>query len=782
MKVQASIHILKALLLASCASTAALAQEVPPETAPQQATADVGGGDIVVTARRREESLSRVPVAITAISAQDLTRRSIQSEADLQLTTPGVTVRQNLSQNQLNFSIRGQSVDAFSNSSPGVLPYINEVQVSASTATSFFDLQGIQILKGPQGTLFGRNATGGAVLYQTQKPTNVFEGYVSGRIGNYDARGLQGAVNIPIVDDTVLLRVAGDYDKRDGYIHNVYRDTYSGGRDARSVRVSLTVKPFDGLTNELVGQYGWFGGTNADPFLFSVNACGLTNNGYTPASSAACLYNPSFPGFAAFLAAHPGVYPDGAKALEGFVRTLGKYTSYSDFPARHRARAGYITNSTSYVISDSLTIKNVLGFTKSRANEQNDLDATPYPIFASVSPANPVGQTFHTRQFSEELQLQGEAAGGRLKYIIGGYYSFQKDTQFYPLLAFDVSPAIPGSPVTYGWSTVNRSRAIFAQSSYTFGGALDRLSVTTGLRYTWETYGFSETAGTIFAGAAPERAKFSKPSWNFSLDYQATPALLVYAATRGSWRTGGFNGFSPPINTTVDNGGNLFLPETVRDVEVGVKYSGRVADVPVHMNLALYNQWVKKIQRTAYYVLNGNPLSFTANVPKAEITGVEFDGGIKPTHWLDVGGSVAFANARFTSPRVSFFGTSTDFGPYADTPRWTGTAYVQVTAPLGDDRGTLGLRGEVYAQTGQYFSNLNNTLNPNTRLPGYHLVNLRLDWEKPFAVPVTLSAFARNVANKGYFVGGVPEGANLGVNIASWGQARTYGMELKYAF
>lgn len=768
-------RVLFSVLLASASITPAYAQD-----ATNKGNGSVANSaEIVVTARRREESLARVPVSITAISGDDLQKRQILSEADLQITTPGVTVRQNLSQNQLNFSIRGQGVDAFSNSSPGVLPYINEIQVSASTATSFFDLAGIQILKGPQGTLFGRNATGGAVLYQTHKPTNEFEGFVSARVGNYGQAGVQGAINIPVVDDTVLLRVSGDYNKADGYVHNVFRDTYTGGRDARSVRVALTVKPVEGLTNELVGQYGFFGGTNADPFLYSVNACGLTNNGYTPDSTTACLYNPSFPAFAAFLAAHPGVYPDGAKPLEAFVRTLGDFTAYNDFPARHRARAGFISNSTTYEINSDMTLKNVIGFTQSHANEQNDLDGTSYPAFGARSPADPIGESFRTRQFSNELQLQGKAAYGSLDYIVGGYYSFQRDRQDYPLFAFDVSPAIPGTPVHYGWTTVDRSRALFAQATYRFGGGF---SVTGGFRYTWETYSIEQQSGTLFGASPSERVEFSKPSWTLGIDYQASDQLLLYVATRGSWRTGGFNGFSPPINTTADNGGNLFLPETVKDIEIGAKFAGRLGEVPFRFNIAAYNQWIDNVQRTAYFVLNGNPLSFTANIPKAEVTGLEADAFIKPVSWLELGGSVAFANARFTSPRVTFFGNTVDFGPYADTPRWSGSAYAQVSAPLEGDAGTLVFRGELYAQTGQFFSNLNDSINPNTRLPGYALGNLRIDWEEPFSAPVTISAFVKNVGNRGYWVGGVPEGANLGVNIASWGQPRMYGTELKFRF
>ncbi|MBL0116833.1 MAG: Plug domain-containing protein [Sphingomonadales bacterium] len=130
--------------------------------------------DIIVTARRTEEKLQDVPVAVTAFGQQALAERRISSESDLQTATPGLTVRQTISSNQINYAIRGQSIDAFSFTAPAVTAYFNEVQVGGTSATSFFDLQSIQVLKGPQGTLFGRNATGGAVLYSAAKPTGDF--------------------------------------------------------------------------------------------------------------------------------------------------------------------------------------------------------------------------------------------------------------------------------------------------------------------------------------------------------------------------------------------------------------------------------------------------------------------------------------------------------------------------------------------------------------------------------------------------------------------------------
>ncbi len=157
--------IVTAMLMAGVAiplAPAAWAQDSADEAATS--------GEIIVTARRREESLSKVPIAITAIDGADLAKRAIVNENDLQAAVPGLVIRQNGGIHSFNYSIRGQSVDTFTNSPPSVLPYVNEVQISTLSASTFYDMGGIQVLKGPQGTLFGRNATGGAVLYRPRRP------------------------------------------------------------------------------------------------------------------------------------------------------------------------------------------------------------------------------------------------------------------------------------------------------------------------------------------------------------------------------------------------------------------------------------------------------------------------------------------------------------------------------------------------------------------------------------------------------------------------------------
>lgn len=221
-----------ALLSVTTFNASAIAQTNSNATSPAQASdqspdtptnkADVGtSADIVVTAQRRSERLSRVPISVVSISAETLQSKVISSEQDLGTTVPGLLVKNGQTANQLSYSMRGQTLDPFSGTSPAVLPYLNEVPYSPyNTATSFFDLNSIQVLKGPQGTLFGRNATGGAVLYTTPMPGDEVSGNLVVRGGQRETFQLQGAIDLPLAKDLLTVRLAGDISKQKGFILN----------------------------------------------------------------------------------------------------------------------------------------------------------------------------------------------------------------------------------------------------------------------------------------------------------------------------------------------------------------------------------------------------------------------------------------------------------------------------------------------------------------------------------------------------------------------------------
>ena len=170
--------------IALLATQSAFAQERTQKPAAEAAAS--GTGDIVVTARRKEESIQSVPVAVVAFGQEAIANRTIRTESDLQRVVPGLTIRETEGSNQIAYSIRGQTIDAFTGSALAVVPYVNEVQANGNAASNFYDLGSIQVLKGPQGTLFGRNSTGGAVLATTAKPVNQNEGNISLSYGNYN--------------------------------------------------------------------------------------------------------------------------------------------------------------------------------------------------------------------------------------------------------------------------------------------------------------------------------------------------------------------------------------------------------------------------------------------------------------------------------------------------------------------------------------------------------------------------------------------------------------------
>ena len=245
---------------------------------------------IIVTAQRRSESLSKVPVSVSAFNADALLQRNVSSEQDLAALVPGLIVKSGQNSNQISFTLRGQTLDPFSGSSPAVLTYVNEAPLSAgNTSTAFFDFSSVQVLKGPQGTLFGRNATGGAVLYETTKPGDVFSANGTIRAGERNLIQVQGGVDIP-VSEAIRIRLAGDYTKQDGYIRNANTGSTLGDTDSKSGRVTLVIEPADGFKMTTVAQYSDFGGTEGAGGLYSYHACGETNNGYTLTATLDCVY------------------------------------------------------------------------------------------------------------------------------------------------------------------------------------------------------------------------------------------------------------------------------------------------------------------------------------------------------------------------------------------------------------------------------------------------------------------------------------------------------------
>jgi iron complex outermembrane receptor protein len=204
------------------------------------------------------------------------------------------------------------------------------------------------------------------------------------------------------------------------------------------------------------------------------------------------------------------------------------------------------------------------------------------------------------------------------------------------------------------------------------------------------------------------------------------------------------------------------------------------------LNLAVYKQWVEDVQRVEFPDPDGPgglaSIAVTANVPEAQVQGIELEASIHATSWLELGLSAAVTDAEFTDGNVVLFGTNYSYGPVGDTPKRSGVAYAQLHLPTGSNIGAINLRTEMYAQTEQYFSNAAATIAPGTRLPSYELLHARLSWTDIMGTKFAAALFGKNLTNRTYFVGGMTLAAALGHNAAAVGEPRTYGLELSYEF
>jgi iron complex outermembrane receptor protein len=752
--------------------------------------------EVVVNARRHEERLENVPVAVSALSAEALAEQRVMSEADLQSSTPGLTVRQSTSSNQLSFALRGQTQDADSVTAPTVLTYFNEFQSSGVTSTAFFDLQSVQVLKGPQGTLFGRNATGGAILYEAVRPGRQLDGYLRLTGGNYYDREAEGAINLPF-GDIAALRLAGEFRQRDGLQHNLLLGMNPDSIDEKNGRASLLLTPAEQLENLTTFQYGKYGGYSAELRIANAYPIGSTHTSslcIEPSSPGVChlntlaatLYGPA--GYKVF-----GLFPSPqVPGYNGILDFIDKQRSQNFYDvsgyrnSAHDADQRLVVNKTTYTFSKAAVLKNIVGYNKVTSVDRPTDDGSPFqPLEAD--------HTYDSKQYSEELQLSGQVASNRLNYILGVYYGRDDEGQdvlyevggdFTPIIGQPIA-----GPTRNSFQLQDTSRAGYFQGSYEL---IPGMHATAGFRETWENVTIIHRRNSvpedIFAleGVPNATQRVHKPSWTAGLDYQVTPAMLLYLSQRGSYRAGGFNGLSSVVNPANPSGtplNNEFQPETTWDVELGSKFAGTLGGMPARFTLAVYDQTVKDIQRVVYYGVAAQ----TRNGRKARTTGVEFEGQLELARWLQVGVNYAYTNARYTDGRATVVDDTgivhnVILGPFGDTPTHVGSAYVRLVKELSGGRGELVARGDVFAQSGFFYSNLADSYTPDTHIGGYSLMNLRLEWNDILGSKISVAAWGRNLADKQYLVGGLALGAAVGVNSTLPGVPRTYGADVFMKF
>lgn len=732
---------------------------------------EADAGEIIVTARRREERLQDVPVAITAASGDDLRRMSIVKPEELTRVAPGLVVTQGVyGGGNLNVTIRSQR-QALNNSTydQSVGVYFAEVPQARTQGlnSGFFDIASVQILKGPQGTLFGRNTTGGALLITPAAPTDEFGGYLKGTYGAYDLADFEGALNLP-VSDKVQLRFAGKVTRRDGTIYSLTDKAWIGNISNHSWRATLRIMPTDSITNTTVvtGHRDLSDGT-----VMKINAM-------KPTGTFATLR-------------------DGLSQLQELQNHPFHTTTSPNMPHGNDIKTLTISNITEFDLGFA-KLKNIFGYRKVDAKVDWSNTGDRYKTYR-ITPID------NGKQVSEELNLSGTGMGGNLDYFMGLFYlresnhSEQYSYNNYTIPYTSTAETI-GNTLA---DPVNTSYSAYAQATYKNLG-VEGLSLTAGLRYTedkrdieWRSI-FVKPASCRLVDATRTplspcfregHAKFSAATWNVSLDYKVTPDVLVYAVTRRGYRAGGFTftAYSPGET-------QAFKPEFVNDYEIGLKSTFDLGGASrLRFNLAAYHQDYKDVQRNVTYTPGTpqnpglTPIVFFVNAANAKVDGVEFDANLTLGDRLELMGSFSYSNARYTSYLVN--GVDYSKAPFAGAPKYTATwmaRYALVDSPeLGRISASMNgfYQSETVSTDATSFNTATQLPYPDDVIKGRHIVDAAVEWSDVKGTGFDLRFYVKNIFKAEYY--GYIQNAYysaIGNSAATLGEPRTWGIEVKYSF
>lgn len=790
--------------------------------------AGVGIADIVVTAQRREEKLQNVPIAVTAITADGLRERGVTNLQDMQASVPSLVVGPNgqASRDVMSPSIRGQS--ALFQGAPAVVVYMNEVPLPSATTLSsqggpgtFVDLQNVQVLSGAQGTLFGRNTTGGAILLTAAKPTDQLEGYLQGGYGNYNMTEFEAVLNIPL-SDTLRVRLVGSSRDRDGFTYDVNWNKDRDDQHWRMARVGIDWTPTENISSYTMFNYGYSktNGTGSVGKAFNLNVYGYLNS---------LPYGYNF---------DLGYLQDQIDQQESLgIRKVAH--GLDDFS---RLITWGISNNTEFQLSEGLKLRNIASYSSLKSYYAGDGDGTTAPIYdTGVTVESRLSPRDYFETYTEELQLQGDLFDHKLTFSAGGFYYKQKPGGTMNAYAINVcdedEPSDLCSQSRSSLSVTNESKALYAQTTVDLGlltPSLDRVRFTAGYRYTWDKVSGSNTSYSyipaygiatgcswdatlidpmvgVSEATARELCKFSSArkdsagTWTLGLDYRPIDNLLLYAkATRG-YKAGGFNAYAVFPST------RTFGPETVTDYEAGFKSDFHVGSAPARLNVNGFWLDYKNIQRAGP---DFNPATFgngaiTLSTASATIRGVEVQTMIKPVRELELGANYSYTDAFYRS--FKFVTNSPIYDCTATSPASPlipagGTAdetcrplqymsphilsvYGRVSLPVGDNAGDLSLFVNYSYTAAQNTAPLyeetfpdGSTLEPGVRLPSFGLVNASLDWKNALNSGLDATLFVNNLTNKNYLISNTGVYGSVGAQSVMYGEPRMYGMRLRYKF
>jgi len=797
------------LLLVSASLSTVLASQVAA-----QAPNGTELTEVVVTARRVSERLQDVPISITVLDADALSKANIVSSTDLVKVVPGLSVQSHYSSDNSSFAIRGFYQESRTSATVGV--YFADVVTPRGGGTSIpggdgagpanmMDLENVQVLKGPQGTLFGRNTTGGAVLLVPKMPTDEFEGYVEGDAGNFGMERVQAVVNLPL-SDVARLRLGVDRMKQDGWVKNVSGIGPSRFNDAdyTALRGSLMLDITPNIENYTI--VSWY------------------NSDHMPSMSQLFTANPS-----------AGV---GGLALPQVDRlnASGDFYQIESFLPNPRAftRQWQIINTTTWHASDALTVKNIMSYSQIRQILRTDIFSTNFPfalggprvgsIVTSVAFAPDGSDTNAQNNVTEELQFQGRAVDGRLNWQAGLYYesslpagyiqsfgpsigaicSLQPYTTPFNLQCLP-PPVGTGSETLYILKASFLNLGAYAQGTYAL---TDKLKLTAGIRYTDDTskgtvfqrrYTFLATTPNPFAFTtvdpnfscpigfpAPDcrinsRAHSAKPTSMLNATYNFSRDLMVYGTYARGYRQGGVQPLGAPNAQT-------FEAESLDDFELGAKttFQGTISG---RFNIAAYYEALKN-QQINFGLLSTTTGAFGTsifNAGRSRMYGVEVDTSLELTNWLRMDAAGSYLNSKLTSiapqgpfPQFDVVNPSAAKGdPLPYSPKWSGTITGAVTLPLPESVGKVEATASYRYQAA--FATAASTVS-SLETTEVKQIDLSLDWRNVGGKPVDVSLFGTNVTDQQTSVLLLPLFNSFGFDGRYLGPPRMYGVRVRARF
>jgi iron complex outermembrane receptor protein len=774
---------------------------------------------IVVTARRTSENAQEVPVAISSLSDDDIRREQINSPSDLNGRVPSLVISSGSQmRNTETPAIRGQGSQF--GASPGVIMYTGEVALPSDPvanyqggAGKFFDLGSIQVLKGSQGTLFGRNTTGGAMLLEPKKPQNEPSAYVraggvmlSGEDALY-GQSYEGVVNLPLFDETLLTRIGGQFLQRDGFTRDVVSGKDYDSKHYWLARAGVTWRPNDALENYLLGYYSDSHDNGTAVVIEQINREGL--NRAIPGAIGLGALSQILPGVDLAQTANLGCL-----ALNAFGPSSNCGQDILDEQAARGVRrvqlsadpndilkSGALLDKTSLELSEHLTLVNIASYSTLKHSYRWDLDGSRAAFNDFINPADVYEADVRT--VSEELQLQGKLLDDALKFVVGGYYDHTRAR------GRIVATSLLFVDVDQQYQQAKQSLAPFAQGTYDLGNlfdALSGLSLTLGARRTADRTGGAASISQLALGLVPLidksfTAEVERAAWTYTagLDYKFGRQLVYGKLSRG-YKSGGM----API--AVNPAHYTYEPEFVTNYEVGEKADFRIGDVPFRFNAALYYTDYTGLQKAsidAYVEPNSvNPVPELGqaifNVGRATVAGAEADLMVRPFNGFTFQGTYGYTTARYkefsfvyngATPQLDCSGQEISRGgavelsciPFQDVPKQQFSLSARYVLPLDPQLGDVEA-ALTYAWIARKYSGQSTPPDsePGAWLPSVGLLNASLNWSRLLGSGFSLQMFGSNLTNELYRIANSNQWNLTYFQASMYSEPRIVGVNLGY--